>query len=118
MNGNISLLTLTIAASAAVAPCRVVTLTGAYPAAGAKGVGVTRTSGEEGDLLPVDVLGTTIAEAGSAITADADLMADAQGRVVPLAAGKVAIGRALSAADAAGAQIEVLLLPTAVAPAA
>lgn len=117
MNGNFSLLTLTVAASAAVAACRVITLAGAYPAAGAKGIGVTRTSGEEGDLLPVDVLGTTIAEAGAAIAADADLMADASGRVVPLTAGKVAIGRALEAAGAAGAQIEVLLLSTVVAPA-
>lgn len=118
MNGNISLLTLTILASAAVVACRVVTSAGAYPAAGAKAIGVTRTNAGEGDLMPVDVLGTTIAEAGAAIAADDDLMADAEGRVVKLTAGKVAIGRALVAAAAAGDQIEILLLPTAVAPAA
>lgn len=118
MNGNISLLTLTIAASAAVAACRMVTLGGTYPAAGAKAIGVTRTSAGEGDLMPVDVIGTTIAEAGASIAADDDLMADAEGRVVKLATGKVAIGRALVAAAAAGEQIEILLLPTAVAPAA
>ena len=115
MSGNIYLLTLTIAATAAVASCRAVALAGAYPAAGGKCFGVTRTSAEAGDLIPVDVLGTTIVEAGASFARDTDLMADATGRAVPLTAGKVAIGRALDAASGAGAQIEILLLPAAVA---
>ncbi len=118
MSGNIAILTLTVAAAAATATARFVTSAGAYPAAGAKGLGVTRTSAEAaGDLLPVDVLGTTIVEAGAPITADADLAVDAQGRVVPLTAGKAGVGRALEAATAIGAQIEVLLLPSATAAA-
>ena len=59
-SGNISLLTLTVTASATVAASRFVTQDGAYPSAGAKGHGVTRSSGVTGDLIPVDVLGTAI----------------------------------------------------------
>ena len=114
-NGSISLLTLTVIATAAVAGCRCVTQAGAYPAAGAAAFGVTRSSAEAaGDLVPVDVQGTAIAEAGAAITLDAPLMVDATGRVVPLTVGsKSPVGRAMQAATAAGQQIEILLVPSA-----
>ena len=44
MTGNISTLTLTVAAASALAACRFVTQDGAYPAAGAAAFGVTRSS--------------------------------------------------------------------------
>lgn len=115
MSGNISTLTLTVAAAAALASARFVTQAGAYPAAGAAAFGVTRTSAAQaGDLVPVDVQGTAIVETGAAITADAALMVDAEGRVVPLTTGsKSPVGRAMGAAAAAGAFIEVLLVPSA-----
>ena len=115
MNGNISTLTLTVIAATALAAARFVTQAGAYPAAGAAAFGVTRTSADAaGDLVPVDVQGTTIVEAGAAITFDAPLMLDAQGRVVPLTVGgKSPVGRAMEAASAAGQQIEILLVPSA-----
>ena len=115
MSGNISTLTLTVVAAAALASSRFVTQAGAYPAAGAVAFGVTRTSAAQaGDLVPVDVQGTAIVEAGAAITADAALMVDAEGRVVPLTSGsKSPVGRAMGAAAAAGAFIEVLLVPSA-----
>ena len=115
MNGNLSTLTLTIAAAGALAAARFVTQSGAYPAAGAAAFGVTRTSATaQGDLVPVDVQGTTIVEAGAAITFDAPLMVDAQGRAVPLTVGsKSPVGRAMQAATAAGEQIEILLVPSA-----
>ena len=88
MTGNVSTLTLTVTAAVALAACRFVTQAGAYPAAGAAAFGVTRSSAEAaGDLVPVDVQGTAIAEAGAAITLDAPLMVDATGRVVPLTVG-------------------------------
>ena len=62
-NGSISLLTLTVIATAAVAGCRCVTQAGAYAAAGGVVYGVTRTPGNVGDPIPVDILGTTIVEA-------------------------------------------------------
>lgn len=121
-SGNISLLTLTVAAAGALAASRFVTQAGAYPTAGGKAFGVTRTSAAAaGDLLPVDVIGTAIVEAGAAVALDADLMVDATGRVVPLTVGgKVPVARAMEAAAAAGALIEVLLVSSAgaVSPAA
>ena len=113
-NGSISLLTLTVIATAAVAGCRCVTQAGTYAAAGGVVYGVTRTPGNVGDPIPVDILGTTIVEAGAAITKDAALMVDATGRVVPLSgAGKSPVARAQEAATAAGEFIEVLLVPSA-----
>ena len=115
MTGNVSTLTLTVTAAVALAACRFVTQAGAYPAEGAAAFGVTRSSAEAaGDLVPVDVQGTAIAEAGAAITLDAPLMVDATGRVVPLTVGsKSPVGRAMQAATAAGQQIEILLVPSA-----
>lgn len=112
---NIATLTLTVAAAGALAANRFITQAGAYPAAGAAAFGVTRTSAAAaGDLVPVDVQGTTLAEAGAAVTLDAPLMLDATGRVIPLSgSGKSPVGRAMQAATAAGELIEVLLVPSA-----
>ncbi|MBN9411345.1 MAG: DUF2190 family protein [Burkholderiales bacterium] len=114
MQGNISLLTLTIAAAGALAEDRFVTQAGAYPAAGGKSFGVTRTSASaEGDLVPCDVLGTAIVEAGAAFAKDADLQSDASGRAIALTVGaKHGVARAMQAATAAGQKVEVLLLPS------
>lgn len=114
-SGNISLLTLTVAAAAATAACRFVTQAGAYPAAGAAGFGVTRTSAaNQGDLLPVDVLGTTIVETGGAFAKDAALMVDASGRVIALTVGsKSPVAKSMEPSTGAGQLIEVLLVPSA-----
>lgn len=114
-SGNISLLTLTVAAAGALAASRFVTQAGGYPAAGAAAFGVSRTSAAAaGDLVPVDVLGTAIVETGAAVAVDASLQVDATGRVVPLTVGsKSPVARAMGAAGAAGAFIEVLLVPSA-----
>lgn len=115
MNGSLSILALTVSAANALASGRFVTQAGAYPAAGAAAFGVTRTSAAAaGDLVPVDVQGTALAETGAAVTLDAALMVDAQGRVVPLAAGgKFPVARAMKTSVGAGEVIEVLLVPSA-----
>ncbi len=116
MKTNLSLLTLTIAAAGAVAADRFVTQGGAYAAAGGLPFGVTRTgAGAVGDLMPVDVLGTTVVEAGAAILFDKPLMVDATGRVVPHDGDgdKHAVARSMEAAAAAGDLIEILLVPSA-----
>lgn len=114
-SGNIATLTLTVSAAGALAQARFITQAGAYAAAGAAAFGVTRTSaGAAGDLVPVDVQGTTVVETGAAVTLDAALMVDATGRVVPLTVGsKAPVGRAMEAAAAAGGFIEILLVPSA-----
>ena len=116
-SGNIAILTLTVTAAAVLAANRFIDQDGTYPAAGGKPFGVTRFAATEaGQHLPVDVLGTTVVETGAAIAKDADLMVDATGRVVPLTVGtKFPVARAMEAAAGAGAFIEILLLPSAVA---
>lgn len=112
-SGNIAILTLTVAAAGALAASRFVTQGGAYPAAGAKAFGVTRAKSDAAnELVPVDVHGTAIVEVGAAAVAkDAALEVDASGRVVTQTGG-VAVAKAMQA-GAAGAFIEVLLIPAA-----
>jgi len=106
------LLTLAIAATAALTANRAATLAGAVPAAGAAATGGVCTRDTAiGGIAPCDVLGTTTMEAGAAVAAGVQLDLDASGRAITHAAG-VIIGRALQAAAAAGDLIEVLLLPT------
>lgn len=111
-SGNLSLLTLTVSAAAALAACRFVTQAGAYPAAGGTAFGVTRSiATAAGELVPVDVMGTAIAEAGAAFARDAALQVDASGRVVPLVVGSGApVARAMEAASVVGAMVEILLV--------
>lgn len=114
-SGNIATLTLTVAAAGVLVANRFVTQAGAYPAAGAPGFGVTRSSAEAaGDLVPVDITGTGIAEAGAAFAKDVPLMLDATGRVVLLTVGgKSPVARSMEAATAAGDLVEILLVPSA-----
>ena len=110
---NYAIVTLTGPATAALSANRFVTTAGAVPAAAANAVGVTRTAGAIGDLVPVDVLGTTIVEAGAAIAAGAAVETDAQGRAVLLASG-AKLGRlapSQPAATAAGQLVEIVLIP-------
>jgi hypothetical protein len=112
-SGNLSILTLTVIASAAVEANRFVNQAGAYPAAGAIAFGVTRSSGAIGDPLPVDVQGTTIIECAGTIAADAAVMSDADGKAVAATVGaKVPLARAMEAGTAGGF-IEILLIPNA-----
>lgn len=107
---NTSLLTLTIAAAAALSANRFVTAGGAVPSANGNAVGVTRTSaGAAGDLVPVDAVGTAMVEASAAISAGAAVATTNDGRAVTFSTG-VTVGRALTAATAAGQLIEVLLI--------
>lgn len=113
MQGSYPLLTLGITAGGALAANRFVTSAGAYPTAAAGARGVTRTSAAgAGALTPIDILGTTIVEAGGSISKDAAVEVGANGVVVAKAGG-VLVGYALEAASS-GQLIEVLLAgPTA-----
>lgn len=111
---NISLLTLTVIAAAALAANRFVKTAGIYPAAGGLALGVTRCDGVAGDPLPVDVLGTAVVQAGAAIALDVPVMVTAEGKVIPHDGDgdKHAVGRSLEAV-ADGELVEILLVPTA-----
>lgn len=112
-SGNLAILTLTVKLAADVPANRFIDQDGTLPSAGGKAFGVTRVDGVTGDLMPVDVLGTTIAECGGAVAFDADLMVDAAGKVVTLTGtAKRPVARAMEAGSGDGAKIEILLLPT------
>lgn len=107
---NIATLTLTVAAAGALTANRFVTGAGAAPSANGRALGVTRTSAAAaGDLVPVDVQGTTLVEASAAIAVDDAVATTANGRAVTFSTGAT-VGRALTAASAAGQLIEVLLI--------
>ncbi len=107
------ILTLTVALTGTVAAHRFVTAAGAQAGADANTLGVARSAGVSGDKIPVDVLGTSIVEAGAAVAAGATLESDASGRGVTWATSGGKVGIALQAAAGAGEMIEVLLLPNA-----
>jgi hypothetical protein len=109
---NVSLLTLTLAATATLSANRFVTSVGAVPAAAAAVIGVTRSAAVSGDLIAVDALGTAMVEASAAIAAGAAVATTADGRAVTYATGSK-VGIALTAAAAAGSLIEVMLIPNA-----
>lgn len=112
MTQKISILTLAVIASAAIAAERFIGADGNYPTAGGAAFGVTNTSGANGDRVPVDVMGTSIATAGDVIDEDDLLQVGTDGKLVPQTTG-VAVAKAMQAAGADGDRIEVLLLPSA-----
>lgn len=110
---KVPILTLTVTAAVALAANRFVTLDGNVPAAGGKAFGVAdQPASGAGKLVPVDVLGTTKLEAGAAFAADVVLKVDALGRGIAQGGAGEILCRSLQPAGAAGAVVEVLLLPS------
>ncbi len=107
----ISLLPLTIVATATLVADRFITFAGAVPAADANTLGVVRQAAVSGDKVTVDVVGTAIVEVGAAVTAGQTLKTDASGRAITWVTSGAKIGLALQSATAAGQFIEVLLIP-------
>lgn len=115
MSQKIALLTLSVLAIADVSARTFVTLGGETAAAGAAAHGVAVTMALDGQIFPVDVIGTSIVTAGADIEAGDELQVGADGRAVPRTTG-VLVAIAVSDA-AAGAATEVLLVQSAAAPA-
>ncbi len=110
--GSVSLLVQGVVAAAALNVARWVTFSGAYPAAGGSALGVSRAAATAaGQFTPLDVIGTSIVEAGGVVTAGSQVMADAQGRAVDHVSGNTALGLAFTSALVAGARVEVMLYP-------
>jgi len=107
------LLTLSVALAGNAAAHRFITPAGAPAGANANTLGVARTAGAGGDAVPVDVLGTTIVEAGAAFAAGTTLKVDAAGRAIAWATAGARVAVALQAAGAEGDRVEVLLIPNA-----
>jgi len=109
MSQSISLLCLSVAATAAITAETFVTAAGAPATAGGNALGVARSSQAIGEQTPVDVLGTAIVIAGAAVAKDAALEVGTGGKAITASAGAV-VARALEAAGADGDRIEVLLI--------
>lgn len=105
------ILSLTATLSGTVTARRFVTPAGAQAGADANTLGVARVAGVSGDKIAVDVLGTSIVEAGAAVSAGATLKTDSSGRAITWASSGAKVALALQAAGAAGDLIEVLLIP-------
>ena len=85
-------------------------LSNAIATAAGNAVGFTQTSGAVGDRVPTTAGGTAIAIAGAAIAIGAALeVVGATGQLVTKTTG-VTVARALTAAAAAGDQVEVLVI--------
>jgi len=106
---HVALLTLGVTATAAITRGQAVTPAGAVPSAAAEALGFAMNDAAIGDRVPVVALGTAIGIAGAAITAGALVEIGSTGRVVTKSAG-VTVGRALTAAAAAGDEVEVLVV--------
>lgn len=107
---NISILTISVTALAAITLGRAVTPTGAVATAAGNAIGIANSDGAIGQRVPVTALGTALAEAGAAVAVGAALEVGALGRLVTRTAG-IPVARALTSATALGDQIEVLLIP-------
>lgn len=103
-------LVLSIIATAALTQFRAVTAAGAQAGAAANSLGPCQQGAAIGEATPVVALGTAIGEAGAAVAVGALLETDASGRYITRSAGSI-VGRALTAAGAAGDQIEIFLIP-------
>lgn len=107
MSQKIALLSLTVIAAAALTANTFVTAGGTVAAAAGDAHGVVVADAAIGDLVAVDVLGTSTVVAAAAIVVGDRVEVAAGGKATPLAAG-IPVGRAVSKA-AVGELVEVLL---------
>ena len=107
-----SIFSMTQIAVAAIAAARFVgQMTGQQCASGAKALGVSQYPAAVGDAVAVDVLGTSIVEAGAAIAAGGEVKAaaDGSGKAIPRGGVGPLDGIAVTAATGDGQKIEILL---------
>lgn len=102
--------TLTVLAAGTITKNRFVTIGGVTATAAATAFGVAATSAASGEYFPVNTLGTSIVQAGGAISAGAAIEVGTGGKAVTKSSG-VAVARAIEAASGDGVLIEVFLIP-------
>lgn len=108
---KISILTLSLIASAVIAAERFVTANGGYATARQGALGVSATSAASGAAFPADVLGTTVVTAGGAFVRGTSLAVGTSGKAVAAEANDVIVAVALQAAAGDGDRVEVFLVP-------
>ncbi len=107
-----SVLTLTVVASGAIVANRFVSPMGDQAGDGENALGVARFTVADNKPVAVDMLGTTVVEAGAAISAGALVQSNAEGKAITKAAG-VSVGRMApgQGASIAGRPVEIILIP-------
>lgn len=111
---EIPILRDTLTATAAIDAAHFVDVGGGAPAAGADAYGVAHFAAAAGEEATVTVMGIVPVQTTAAAVAAGDaLMVAADGKVLKATTGKVVVGRALTAAPAAGGKIRALLIPNA-----
>jgi hypothetical protein len=105
---KISLLTLTLVASATITAGQFVTAAGAVATAGSPVIGVAVTDASNGDAFAVDVIGTTTLTADGPVTKGMELEVGASGKATEADEGRV-VAVALEAASD-GQKFEALLI--------
>lgn len=109
-NGFVALLTTSFTATATVLAARFIGPDGQHADAGANAIGVCRSDAAAGEVAPLDVLGTTLVEAGG-VVGDWDLVqVGADGKAVAHSDG-VAVARVQGAGGTNGTLLEVLQIP-------
>jgi hypothetical protein len=107
--GEIAILQETVTLSATATQFRGVQVTGAAVSAAGAGYPCT-TDGVSGESVCLTMLGVAIGEAGAAVALGALLEFNASGQFITRSAG-VTVGRAMSAAGAAGDLFQVFVIP-------
>ena len=110
MNQKHVLMTLSVMATAAFVADRAVGYDGSLASEGSAMQGIADTDAEVGDMLAVDVLGSSVCTAGAAFAKGAELQVGTAGKLITKAGG-IGVARALEAAVADGDKVEVFLLP-------
>jgi hypothetical protein len=111
--GETSILQETVTLSATATQFRGVQVTGAAVTAGGNGYPCATggvSVGVSGDSVALVMLGVAIGEAGAAVALGALLEFNASGQFITRSAG-VTVGRAMSAAGAAGDLFQVFVIP-------
>jgi Uncharacterized conserved protein (DUF2190) len=108
--GENNLFGINITATANLLSNRFVSQSGGIPAAGANTLGVVKYPVNSGTLAVVNVLGTSLVEAGGAIAQYATIGTDSVGRAVTWTTG-AKVGLCLAATAASGDITEILLIP-------
>ncbi|MCS4508895.1 capsid cement protein [Xylophilus ampelinus] len=106
---SVEILVNGVNATGAITQYAAVSGAGAIATAAGRALGFAKTGASIGERAPVVTEGTAVAIAGAAIAVDAALEVGTAGAVITKASGTT-VARAMTAATAAGQQIEVLVV--------
>lgn len=108
MKGQNVVLTMSVLAQAALTRQRFIGLDGNTCEVGAKALAVAEYNTDAGNMVPGNVLGVILIEAGAAISVGAEVQSDASGKAIAKDDDGIGNGFALDAATADGDIIRIV----------